>query len=168
MPAFGDRLAPEQRWDIVNFLRALAAAEHGRGLTPLAAARTAIVAPDVGYTTGVGEERSLRDYRGQTIVLLVFFQLPDSVERLARLGRRHFDFRVHGAEIIGVLLEAGTVYRMIGSRPALFPFVIEAEQAAPPWLFLRVGALMLGCRPHGVRSTGRGTAPAGFAECGCR
>jgi putative copper resistance protein D len=139
MPGFGARLTPEQRWDIVNFLRALAAAEQARGLTPSSADQSSIVAPDLGYTTGVGGERSLREYRGQTVVLLVFFRLPDAVERLSRLGRRHFDFRMLGAEIIGVPLEqSGAVYRALGSRPALFPFAIEgAEPAAATYGLFR-------------------------------
>jgi putative copper resistance protein D len=127
---FADHLSPAQRWDVVNCLRALAAAEAGRDLGLRASDRPMIVAPDVGYTTGVGAERALREYR-RTVVLLIFFRVPESFERLSRLGRRHFDFRLTGAEIVGVPVnDARTVYRALGSRPVLFPLVVEGSEAA--------------------------------------
>jgi copper resistance protein D len=149
MPGFGDRLSPESRWDVVNFVRALAAAEEARGLAPLASPRAMVVAPNLSYTTGVGAERSLRDYRGQTIVVLVFFRLPESLERLSRLGRRYFDFRVIGAEILAVpLQEAGTVYRGLGHRPVLFPLAIEgADQAVAAYTLFRRDLSTEGRRP---------------------
>ena len=131
MPAFGDRFSPEQRWDVVNFLRTLASAADARDLAPLASPLAKIVAPDLSYTTGVGAERSLRDYRGQAVVVLVFFRLPESLERLSSLGRRHFDFRVIGSEILAVPLQgASTVYRGLGHRPVLFPVAIEGAEPA--------------------------------------
>lgn len=149
MPGFGDRLSPESRWDVVNFVRALAAAEEARDLTPHASPRATVVAPNLSYTTGVGAERSLRDYRGQTIVVLVFFRLPESLERLSRLGRRHFDFRVIGAEILAVpLQDAGTVYRGLGHRPVLFPLAIEgADQAVAAYTLFRRDLSTEGRRP---------------------
>ncbi len=139
MPGFGDRLSPQQRWDVVNFVRTLAAAEEGRSLAPLAAPRPTIVAPDLVYTSGVGGERSLRDHRGRNVVLLVLFRVPDSLERLSRLGRRHIDFRLLGAEVLAVPLQgAGMVYRAVGARPVLFPIVIEgAEPAAATYGLFR-------------------------------
>ena len=87
MPGFGDRLGEDERWDLINFLRTLAAAEQARVLAPVVRSRAAgVVAPDFTYTTGVGEERSLKDHRGQRLVLLVFFTLPGSAERLGQLA----------------------------------------------------------------------------------
>ena len=118
---FGNRLSPEQRWDAVNFLRTLAAAEQARGLGLRASDRPTIVAPDVSYTTGVGAERSLREYR-RSVVLLVLFRVPESFERLSRLGRRHFDFRLIGAEIVGVPVHgARTLYRALGGSARTLP-----------------------------------------------
>jgi hypothetical protein len=125
------RLGPEQRWDVVNFLRTLSAAEVARGLGPTVAATPVVVAPDVRYTTGVSGERALRDHRGQTIVLLVFFRLPDSLERLSRLSRAYFDLRVLGVEIVAVPLDgARTLYQTLGGHPLLFPFVIDGADDA--------------------------------------
>ena len=94
---FGNRLSPEQRWDAVNFLRTLAAAEQGRGLG-LRASDVRRSRPGCELHDGVGAERSLREYR-RSVVLLVLFRVPESFERLSRLGRRHFDFRLIGAEM---------------------------------------------------------------------
>jgi putative copper resistance protein D len=134
---FGDHLSSEQRWDIVNFVRTLSAAEDARGLATRASDRATIVAPDVSYTTGVGGERSLRAY-SRGVVLLVLFRLPDSLERLSRLGRRYFDFRLTGAEIVAVPLhEVSGIYRTLGPRPILFPVMVEGatEAAATYGLF---------------------------------
>jgi copper resistance protein D len=129
--AFGDRLSSEQRWDLVNLLRTFSAARTAQGLGTEPTPTPAIVAPDFSYNVGVGANRALRDYRGQTIVLLVFFRLPESRERLSQLGDAYFDFRRMGAEILAVPLEgATTVYQMLGRRPILFPFAIGGARDA--------------------------------------
>jgi putative copper resistance protein D len=132
-------LGPQQRWDVVNFLRTLSAAEAARDLTATVTAKPVVVAPDVRYTTGVAGERALRDHRGQTIVLLVFFSLPESLERLLRISRASFDLRVLGVEVIAVPLEgARTLYRTLGAQPLLFPFVIDgAEEAVAAYRHLQ-------------------------------
>lgn len=137
---FADRLSSDQRWDLVNLLRTFSGGRAARGLGPVATPTSTIAGPDFGYTVGVGAERSLRDYRGQTIVLLVFFRLPESLGRLSRLAGVYFDFRTRGAEILAVPLEgAGTVYRTLGPRPILFPFAIggAGDAAAAYSLFAR-------------------------------
>ena len=127
--AFGDRLSPEARWDVINFLRMLAAGAQSRDLGPTVSARPVVVAPDFAYTPGVGPDRFLRQYRGQTILLLVLFQLPESLDRLSHLAKVHFDLRTLGAEILAVpVREAAGVYRALGPRPLLFPFVIEGAE----------------------------------------
>lgn len=140
MPGFGDRLSPEARWDLVNFVRTLGAAQQGRSLGPLVTPRPAIIAPDLGFTIGVGAEQALREHRGRTIVLLVLFRLPESLERLASLAQIHFALRELGCEILAVPMEeADTVYRVLGARPVLFTFVIDGarEAAAAYGLFRR-------------------------------
>src|SRR5262245_50242038 len=125
MRGFEHRLSVEQRWDLVNLLRTFSAAQPARGLGPTITPNATVVAPDFAYTIGVGGSHWLRDYRGQTIVLLVFFRLPEARERLARLADAYFEFRTLGAEILAVPLEdADTVYRALGSQILLFPFAI--------------------------------------------
>jgi putative copper resistance protein D len=85
MPGFQDRLTEEERWDVINFLRTLAAAEQARPLGPRLQLQPWLVAPDFSYMTLEGEGQTLKDHRGRNIVLLVFFRLPDSQARLAQL-----------------------------------------------------------------------------------
>jgi putative copper resistance protein D len=131
MPGFGDRLSSEARWDLVNFVRALSAAAQAQRLTPIVTPRPAIVAPDLAFTIGVGAERVLREHRGRTIILLVFFRLPESLERLAVLAQAHAALRELGCEILAVPTdEAASVYRVLGDRPVLFTFVIGGARDA--------------------------------------
>jgi putative copper export protein/mono/diheme cytochrome c family protein/peroxiredoxin len=132
MPGFADRLSAEARWDVINFLRVLAAAERARDLSPTIDARPRFVAPDFPYTTGVGESRALKDLRGDRVVVLALFTLPGSRERLVALGSVYPSLRLLGAEILAIPREAaGQVYRLLGGVPVFFPIVVDgAEEAA--------------------------------------
>ncbi len=132
MPGFGDRLSREERWDLINFLRALAAAEQARDLRPTVDPEPRFAAPDFAFTTGVGESHNLKDSRGERIVLLVLFTLPGSRERLVQLSEIYSALRLRGAEVLAIPLE-GTrgVYRALGPAPIFFPIVVDgAEEAA--------------------------------------
>jgi len=140
MAGFADRLSEEDRWDLINLLRTLAAAEQARGLGPLVEPDPSLVAPDFAYTTGVGESRSLKDYRGQRVVVLVLFSLPDSTRRLLQLSGAYPDLRRSGAEVLGIPLRAGRgVYRELGEQAVYFPIVVDGatEAAASYTLFRR-------------------------------
>src|SRR5262245_30592116 len=131
MTGFEHRLSVEQRWDLVNLVRTFSLAQAARSLGSTITPKATIVAPDFAYTVGVGAPHWLREYRGQTIVLLVFFRLPEARERLARLAEAYFEFRTLGAEILAVPLEnADLVYRSLGSQPLLFPFAIGGAPEA--------------------------------------
>lgn len=87
MPGFGASLTDEERWDVINFLRALSAAERARQMSALVEPEPWLVAPDFTYRTSNDEHRSLKDHRGNDIVLLVLFSLPESLHRLAELDK---------------------------------------------------------------------------------
>jgi putative copper resistance protein D len=150
MPGFADRLSPEERWDTINFLRALGAAERARDLGPIATARPSVVAPDFTFTTGVGEGRALRDWRGRGLVLLVFFTLPGSADRLVALNRLTLPFRLRGGEIVGVpLRDASGVYPALAGQPVFFPLAIEgAAEAAATYMLFRRDLTAAGLRPE--------------------
>ena len=131
MPGFGDRLGEDERWDLINFLRTLAAAEQARGLAPVVDPGPGVVAPDFTYTAGVGEERSLKDFRGQRLVLVVFFTLPGSAERLSLLAAAAPALTRLGAVVLGVPTRApGDVYRALGTRPVFFPIAVDGAADA--------------------------------------
>ena len=140
MPGFGEELPSEERWDVINFVRALGAAEQARELGPVLSPRPVVVAPDFTFTTGVGEGRALKEWRGQGVVLLVFFTLPGSAERLVVLNQLTLALRLRGGAIVGVpLADASEVYRALGSRPVFFPLAVDgaAEASAAYALFRR-------------------------------
>jgi copper resistance protein D len=149
MPGFADRLSLDERWDVINFVRALGAAERARDLGPIATVRAAAVAPDFTFTTGVGEGRALRDWRGRGIVLLVFFTLPGSADRLVELNRLSVAFKLRGGEILGVpLADANAVYRALGGRPVFFPLAVEgAAEAGSAYILFRRDLTPEGLRP---------------------
>jgi putative copper resistance protein D len=78
MPGLAGQFAEDQRWDLVNFVRALAASWEARGLGPRVQPDARIVAPDATFAVGPTPPRSLREYRGRKILLLVLYTLPGS------------------------------------------------------------------------------------------
>jgi len=105
MPGFQDRLSEEERWDLINVVRILSAAEQARALGPIVSADLRIVAPDFSYITPFGEPRALKDFRGREQVLLVFFSLPRSRPRLMQLQSLYAQIRPLGVEILSFPLQ---------------------------------------------------------------
>jgi putative copper export protein/mono/diheme cytochrome c family protein/peroxiredoxin len=129
MPGFRDQLSAEERWDAINLVRALSAAEQARALTPVVEANPRIVAPDFTYLTPFGEVRALKDHRGRDLMLLVFCTLPASGARLEQLRDLYPQLRPLGAEILAIPRESSTASDEAAARPGL-PFPMIAEGAA--------------------------------------
>jgi copper resistance protein D len=106
MPGFRDRLSEEERWDLINVVRILSASEQARPLGPVVAADLRVAAPDFSYATPFGDTRALKDFRGQAQVLLVFFSLPQSSERLMQLQQRYAQLRPLDVEILAIPLHS--------------------------------------------------------------
>jgi putative copper resistance protein D len=104
MPGFHGRLSEDERWDLINFLRTLAAAEQARPLGPYPELEPWLVAPDFSYTTMAGDGQTLKDHRGWSHVLLVFFELPQAHERLAQLRDFAPALQGLGAKVLAVPL----------------------------------------------------------------
>ena len=131
MPAFADRLDPDARWHLVNYLRALAAADAARLLGPtVEPERPWLVAPDVGFTVGPAFSRALRDYRGRKIVLLVLYTLPASRARLVELAEAYGLLGTLEVEIIAVPTDAApdAIRRLAGWPPIFYPIVTDGAQ----------------------------------------
>jgi putative copper resistance protein D len=130
MPAFASRLGEAGRWDVINFIRALGAAEGatriGRQVEP---ARAWLVAPDLTVAVGPLAPGALRDYRGRRMVLLVLYTLPGSRARLAELARTYDVLSVIGVEAIAVPTRAapGAIGELGSSPPVLFPVVTDGS-----------------------------------------
>ena len=128
MPRFDGRLRDAQRWDVINYIRALGAAETARTLGgTVEAGRAWLVAPDFTITVGPLPPAALRDYRGRRIVLLVLYTLPGSRARLSELARMYDVLWVTGVEIVAVPTHAprDAIAELGASPPVLFPVVTE-------------------------------------------
>ena len=130
MPAFGDRLGPDERWHLVNFLRSLAAADAARLLGPTVEPdRPWLVAPDFGFGVGPAFSRSLKDYRGRKLVLLVLYTEPASRPRLEELTSAHA-LAAQDVEIIAVPRDAApdAIRRLAGGPWILYPIVTDGAR----------------------------------------
>jgi putative copper resistance protein D len=105
MPAFNSTLSEDDRWDVVNFLHALARGYQSRVLGPRVVPDRPVAvlgAPDFSFETRDGVTGTLNDFRQRKAVLLVLFSWPDSQSRLAALDRDYAAVQRRGAEIIAV------------------------------------------------------------------
>jgi putative copper resistance protein D len=130
MPAFGDRLSPDERWDLVNFLRALSAADTARLLGPTVAPEPLwLVAPDFTFAVGPTPARSLKEYRGRKSVLLVLYTLPASDARLVELAQRYALLSTLGLEIVAVPSDAEPdALRRLGDARIFYPVVTDGAR----------------------------------------
>ncbi|RPH85287.1 MAG: hypothetical protein EHM88_01775, partial [Candidatus Rokuibacteriota bacterium] len=131
MPAFGDRLEADARWHLVNYLRALAAADAARLLGPTVEPEMPwLVAPDFTFTVGPEYARSLKEYRGRKIVLLVLYTLPASQPRLVELADAYGLLTSLEVEILAVPTDAtpDAIRRVSGGPPILYPVVTDGSR----------------------------------------
>jgi len=125
MPAFGQRLTDEERWNLVNFVRALGSAEAAKALgTRIEPDRPWLVAPDFSFTVGPMPARSLRDYRGRNVVL-VLYTLPASRPRIERLAGAYELLNGLGTELIAVPRDGtpDAIKKLAGDVRMFFPIV---------------------------------------------
>jgi putative copper resistance protein D len=132
MPGFGERLTEDQRWDLVNFVRALGARAAAGSLGPeVAPGPPRLAAPDFSFAVGPMPPQSLRDFRDRRIVLLVLYTLPTSRFRLDQLARAHQMLALLGVELIAVPRDAtpDAIRRLGADPPILFPVVTDGAPA---------------------------------------
>jgi Copper resistance protein D/Cytochrome C oxidase, cbb3-type, subunit III/AhpC/TSA family len=131
MPGFADRLTEAQRWDVINYIRAAAAAEAGKDLgNHIEPDRARMIAPDFAVAVGPLAPGALRDYRGRRMVLVVLYTLPGSRARLAELARMYDVLWIIGVEIIAVPTQASpeAIAQLGASPPILFPVVTDGAR----------------------------------------
>jgi len=102
MPGFAGTLGEDDRWNLIYFLRALADSERVRSLSPIVEGEPWLVAPDFSYGTGTGDTKTLKEYRGNKIILLVLPSRRNLAERLAQLSAASPRLQSAGVEIIVV------------------------------------------------------------------
>jgi putative copper export protein/mono/diheme cytochrome c family protein/peroxiredoxin len=102
MPGFAASLEEEGRWDLINFLRALSYAERARQMSVLVEPEPWLVAPDFVYRTLTEESRSLKDHRGNEVVMLALFSLPDSRARLMQLEQAYGQLQSRNVKVLAI------------------------------------------------------------------
>jgi putative copper export protein/mono/diheme cytochrome c family protein/peroxiredoxin len=119
MPGFAASLEEEERWDMINFLRALSAAERARQMSALVEPEPWLVAPDFVYGTLNGESRSLKDHRGNNLVMLVLFSLPDSRARLDELEQTFGQLQQKNVKVLLIPKEISDIRQLNGTIKSL-------------------------------------------------
>ena len=127
MPDVGGPLGETPRWNLINFLRTLGAAQDSRGIGRQVASPAWLVAPDFTISVGPLAPGALRDYRGRRMVLLVLYTLPGSRARMVELARSYTVLSVIGVEVVAVSTQpAADAIRDLGSSPpVLFPVMTD-------------------------------------------
>ncbi|HYB70177.1 MAG TPA: c-type cytochrome, partial [Candidatus Bathyarchaeia archaeon] len=128
MPPFGAVLSEEDRWDLINFIRTLAAGEQARQMTALVQPNRAwLVAPDFPIAVGPAPARPLKELRDRWMVLLVLFTLPESRPRLVQLTEAYNTIQAMGTEIVAVpMSDPDQIIRRLGDHPPiLFPVITD-------------------------------------------
>ena len=100
MPGFSHSLSEEERWDVINYLRALASGERAKNLAPVIEQTPWLVAPDFAYETNDGTAKTLKDHRANKIVLLIVLSLQDTEERLREIGKTAAQLQAAEIEIV--------------------------------------------------------------------
>jgi putative copper export protein/mono/diheme cytochrome c family protein len=104
MPGFADALDAQQRWDVINFIHVNAAAAQPASISPEVRAGPAPIAPDFMFEQGATEV-SLRERLKRGPLLLSFYDLPRSRERLQQLADFEERLATAGLQLVALPLE---------------------------------------------------------------
>ena len=104
MPAFGDILDDQQRWELVAFLHAQSDAETAQAMGPRLDPALRVAAPDFAYERGSSGQQTLGMLREAWSVLLVLYTLPESEARLKSLAQAAKQLDLGGLRIVAVPL----------------------------------------------------------------
>jgi putative copper export protein/mono/diheme cytochrome c family protein len=101
MPGFAGVLNPNQRWDVINFIRARAAGALAAGVGPEITTAAAPEVPDFAFEAG-GMQQTFQQTLEKGPVLLVLFSPPTPTARLRQLAAAQSQFGAVGLQIIAV------------------------------------------------------------------
>lgn len=117
MPGFADVLSPNQRWDVINFIRARAAGTLAMQVGSQRAIAVAPEVPDFAFQAG-GVQQTLQQTLEKGPVLLILFAAPAPLARLRQLAAAQSQLGTVGLHVIAV--ELGAPAEVIsGPKPPL-------------------------------------------------
>jgi len=101
MPGFAGELNPNQRWDVINFIRARAAGVVALQIRPEVAAAVAPEVPDFAFEAG-GAQQTLQQTLESGPVLLVLFVPPAPLARLRQLAAAKSQLGTAGLYVVAI------------------------------------------------------------------
>ena len=132
MPEFADKLAEEDRWDVVNYLHAMSRGYQARLMSPRVKPnqpQPSMGPPNFSYFAHDGSSGTLKDFRAQKTVLLVLFSWPQSQARLEQLRQAHESLSGSNTQILGVPMNDPDPEEMAAITASL-PFPVVTQGAA--------------------------------------
>jgi mono/diheme cytochrome c family protein/uncharacterized membrane protein len=133
MPGFAGVLNPNQRWDVINFIRARAAGVLATGIGPESTTAAPEV-PDFAVEAG-GVQQTLREALETGPVLLVLFAPPAPAERLQQLAAAQPLLDSAGLLVVAVGLGASPDETPEGNRTPPFVVPVSSEVSSALALF---------------------------------
>ena len=121
MPGFAGILNPDQRWDVINFIRARAAGVLAGQIGPELTTSVAPEIPDFAFEAG-GAQKTLSQTLENGPVLLVLFAPPAPVARFQQLAAAQSQLSAVGLRVIAIRLGASS--EEAGEGTAAAPFVV--------------------------------------------
>jgi putative copper resistance protein D len=107
MPGFADKLNPDERWDLINFLLARAAGVQTDGVGPQISTTAAPPLPDFAFERN-GAQNTLSQTLKNGPVLLVLFAAHAPRARLQQLARLEPRLAAAGLHVVAVALDRST------------------------------------------------------------
>lgn len=104
MPGFAAVMTPDERWDVVNFIRARAAGVLARGVGPAITTSAAYPVPDFAFEID-GRQKTLSGILQEGPMLLVLFGRSTPIARLRQLAADQPRLRAAHLQVISVGLD---------------------------------------------------------------
>ena len=171
MPRFADELNPNQRWDVINFIRARAAGALAGEMGPEVSTTEAPGVPDFAFEAG-GAQQTLRQMLETGPVLLLLFGRPVPIARLQQLAATQPRLIDAGLRVLAVGLDASAAELSESTRAPLSVVDVSSEVTFSLALFRATedgGATeLLLDRGGDVRARWTSNMPGGLAPPGSR
>jgi len=132
MPEFADKLAEEDRWDVVNYLHAMSRGYQARLMSPQVKPnqpQPSMGLPNFSYFAHDGSSGTLKDFREKKTVLLVLFSWPQSQARLEQLRQAHERLSDGTTQILAVPMTDPDTPELVAIMASL-PFPVVTQGAA--------------------------------------
>jgi putative copper resistance protein D len=134
MPGFAGVLNSDQRWDVINFIRARAAGVLATEIGPEVTTAAAPEVPDFAFEAG-GVQQTLRQMLETGPVLLVLFAPPVPVQRLQQLTAAQPLLAAAGLQVVAVGLRTCPNDTAEGNRTPPFVVGVSSEVRSALALF---------------------------------